>query len=103
MNLSDLQTKLIESARRIEPSSHVPYAFEKRVMHQLGARRPETVLGWWGDSLWRGAAACIAVTLVCAVWASRTPQPKPEPAADLSQELQSTVFASMNQPTEDAW
>ncbi len=103
MKLSDLQTKLIESARRIEPRSDVPYAFEKRIMHRLGSQRPESMWAGWGASLWRGAAACVAVTLVCAVWASRGPKPAPAPVADLSQELQSTVFASMNQPAEDAW
>jgi len=103
MKLSDLQTKLIGSARGIEPKSDVPYAFEKRIMHRLAARHPESIWVWWGASLWRGAVACLAVTLVCAAWAFQSPKPSAEPVADLAQQLQSTVFASMNQPAEDEW
>ena len=102
MKLNELQAKLIAAARLDTPKDNVPYAFEQRIMHRLAARRPESPWVWWNASLWRGAVACMAITAACAIWFSQAPK-TPEPTADLSQELQSTVFASMNQPTEDAW
>jgi len=40
MNASDLQTKLIEAARKEPPQDQVPYAFEKRIMAHLAGFLP---------------------------------------------------------------
>ena len=102
MKLSEFEAKLLRAARQAQPGAHVPYAFEKRIMARLAARRPESPWVWWSVSLWRGAAACAIVTVLCATWSCLTPKPPATPpVADLSQEFQSAVFASMTQPTED--
>jgi anti-sigma-K factor RskA len=102
MNLSQLQTKLLGAARRNPPLDAVPYAFEKRVMHRLAARHPESALVWWGASLWRGAIACMAITLLCGLWAASVHKAPADTAANtnFSQDLQTTLFASMDQPGE---
>ncbi|HWD19557.1 MAG TPA: hypothetical protein VHB20_09770 [Verrucomicrobiae bacterium] len=103
MNLSDLQTKLLRAARQAPPRDTVPYAFEKRIMHRLASAAPENPWAAWGSSLWRGALACMAVTILCAVWSYSGSRPAPVASTDFSQDLQSVVFASMGQPSEDAW
>ena len=57
MNLSELQNKLLDAARRTPPADHVPYAFERRIMARLtAAPRPNEWLAWT-RALWFGAAA----------------------------------------------
>jgi len=103
MNLNHLQNRLLQAARKNPPSDAPPYAFERRIMNRLAARRPETALDWWSVSLWRGAVACVAVTLLCGVWSYTAPKQSNPPTGDFSQELSSTVFASMDQPGEGDW
>jgi len=103
MNLSDLQAKLLRVARANPPDAAVPYAFEKRIMARIASPRPESAWALWGVSLWRGAVACMAVTLLCAFWAYSSAQRQTESAANFSQSLEATVFASMDQPVEDSW
>jgi hypothetical protein len=71
MNLENLRTKLIASARSNVPSEGVPYAFEKRVMARLRDRRAEDLWSLWAKGLWKGAVACAAVTalsILVTVW-----------------------------------
>jgi len=103
MKLSDLQTKLLRAARQSPPAASVPYAFEKRIMHRLSARQPDSALAMWGAALWRGAIACVALTLLCGVWSYAAQKRQIDAANDFSQELQSTVFASMDQQGEVDW
>ena len=58
MNIVELQRKLIAVARANPPGDRVPYAFEKRVMACLAARRALDRGAFWVRALWRGAAAC---------------------------------------------
>ena len=72
MNLENLRTKLIAAARRNPPREDVPYAFEKRIMARLGSRPIEDAWSLWATGLWKGAAACAAITaisIVLSVWA----------------------------------
>jgi hypothetical protein len=103
MNLNQLQNRLLRAARQNPPSTDAPYAFEKRIMSHLAARPPESAWAWWGASLWRGAVACMAITLLCGVWSYTSHPRQSEAANDFSQELETTVFASMNQPGEGDW
>jgi len=103
MNLSDLQKRLLRAARENPPSDAAPYAFEKRVMSHLAARQPESAWAWWGSALWRGAVACVAITLLCGVWSYTSYRRPAETATNFSQDLESTVFASMSQPGEGDW
>jgi hypothetical protein len=71
MNLENLRAKLIAAARDNPPSDNVPYAFGKRVLARLAGRPAEDLFGIWGSALWKGAAACAAVTaisVVLSVW-----------------------------------
>ncbi len=97
MRLNDLQNKLIASARRQSPDDRVPYAFEKRVMAHLASRRQDH---WavWTEGLWRAAASCVAVAIVCGVISFMAPQASDNGNGDLSQDFQNTLLASADQP-----
>ena len=78
------------------PSDKVPYAFEKRVMASLHTAPPADAWLLWGKALWRGAAACVAITVLLSVW-STWPANNSEPVT-----LESAVFAAAEEPL-DAW
>ena len=93
MKLTALETKLLAAARVAEPSSHVPYAFEKRIMERL--RKPVQADHWsvWGQALWRAAAPCVAIMLLFTAWTVLSPSTAPTDG-DIGQELENTVMAS---------
>jgi len=71
MNLENLRTKLISAARHLPGNESVPYLFEKRVMARISEKPPEDPWHLWGNALWKGAAACAALTavsLLLTVW-----------------------------------
>jgi len=103
MNLDQLQNKLLRAARGTSSSDAVPYAFEQRIMHRLTSRQPESAAALWGSALWRGALACVALTMICGVWSYASRPAPADTAANFSQDFQATVFASMNQPGEGDW
>ena len=102
MNVRDLETKLIDAARKEPPNDHVPYAFEKRVMAQIASTRPLNDWALWGPSLWRAALSCVAITFLCGVWSLAVMHNR-ETAQSFSQDFETTVFASLNQHVEDSW
>jgi hypothetical protein len=94
MNLNYLHDKLIASARRQAPDERVPYAFEKRVMAHIASR---TVDYWaaWTHGLWRAAASCVVVAVVCGAFSDLAPQASDNSGnGDLSQDFQNTLLAS---------
>ncbi len=93
MNLDQLQKKLFAAARANPPSDQVPYAFEKRILARLASRRVQDAPSQWGAALWRGAAACVAVTVLLGVW-SFSGFSRPHSGANLSQDLEHTLLAS---------
>lgn len=98
MDHEHLRKKLVAAARRNPPSDDVPYAFEKRVMARLSSGGVEDSLSLWGCALWKGAAACAALTaisIVLSVWSFG-------PAHDASAEFEAVVLAGADQMTE-AW
>ncbi len=101
MNLAQLKTKLIAAARANPPSQHVPYAFEKRILARLAACPGLDHWELWGRALWRAAAPCLAIMLVLGAWSLFGPQ-RNTPATDLSQQLEQTLLASVDQdqPTD---
>jgi hypothetical protein len=103
MNLADLERKLIAAARAHPPSDRVPYVFEKRILARLAAR--PLADGWelWGRALWRAAAPCVAIMLLLGAW-SFFSQGR-APATDLSQDLEQTLLAAVDQdqPADSAW
>ena len=93
MNLSQLEQKLIAAARLNPPGEEVPYAFETRVMARLKSLPQADEWLWWSRALWRGAAVCVSVALLCGVWSffplhsSRSPNG----GADLEEAVLATV------------
>jgi len=104
MNLAQLERKLIAAARANPPSSRVPYAFEKRIMAQLAARPALDDWALWGRALWRAAAPCVAIMLLLGAWSLFDLQGS-TPTNDLSQQLEQTLLASVDQdqPADSAW
>jgi hypothetical protein len=102
MNASDLQTKLIEAARKEPPQDQVPYAFEKRIMARLAGLSPLNSWALWGRPLWRAALSCVAITLLCGIW-SMASAPKADTADSFAQAFERAVFASADQHLEDIW
>ena len=104
MNLAELERKLMAAARANPPSDRVPYAFEKRIMARLAAR--PLADGWelWGRALWRAAGPCVAIMLLLGAWSFFTPQAG-TPSTDLSQALEQTLLAAVDQdqPADSAW
>ena len=104
MNLAQLERKLIAAARANPPSSRVPYAFEQRIMAQLAARPAFDDCALWGRALWRAAAPCVAIMLLLGAWSLFDLQGS-TPTNDLSQQLEQTLLASVDQdqPADSAW
>jgi hypothetical protein len=97
MNLTELQKKLIAAARANVPGDHVPYAFEKRVTALLAARVAPQNLNLWVCGLWRAAVSCVAITLLFGAWAVFNPTTSTSTTDDLSQNLDNTLLASVDQ------
>jgi hypothetical protein len=72
MNLENLRTKLIAAARHDAPADDVPYAFEKRIQARIRNQPIEDIWSLWANGLWKGAAACAAISaisIVLSLWA----------------------------------
>jgi hypothetical protein len=65
MNLEHLRTKLISAARHKAVDESVPYLFENRFMARIASKPAEDPWRVWGNALWKGAAACAALTALC--------------------------------------
>jgi hypothetical protein len=102
MKPSELQTKLIEAARREPLQDRVPYAFEKRIMARLAGLVPLNPWALWGRTLWRAALSCVAITLLCGLW-SMSAAPKGENSDSFAQAFERAIFASSDQHLEDIW
>ncbi|MGZ4962583.1 MAG: hypothetical protein ACXWDN_16005 [Limisphaerales bacterium] len=100
MNLEALQTKLMSVAKANPPSQNVPYCFEKRVMANLRGHSPLNVWALWAQPLWRAALSCVAITMLCGVWSFSNMATTD--SGDLSQDLETAVYAGLNQHVEDA-
>ena len=96
MNLGPLERKLIAAARANPPSDRVPYAFEKRIMARLATRPVVDDWALWARALWRAAAPCVAIMLVLGAWSFFAP-PASTSANDLSQDLEKTLLAAVDQ------
>jgi len=73
MNLAELHGKLIAAGRLHKPDDRVPYAFEKRIMALIAERKTVDKWVFWTRGLWRAAASCVAVAVVCGVGAIGPP------------------------------
>jgi hypothetical protein len=96
MNLAELERKLIAAARANTPSDCVPYAFEKRILACLAAQPVLNRWDLWGRALWRAAAPCVAIMLLLGAWSLFAPRLN-TPTNDLSQQLEQTLLAAVDQ------
>ncbi len=96
MNLPELQKKLIAAARLNPPDVRVPYAFEKRVTALIAARSVADRWVFWTRGLWRAAASCVAVAVICGAVSLFMPA-RSDNSNDLSQEFENTLLASVDQ------
>ncbi len=94
-----MQNKLLAAARANPPSDAVPYAFEKRVMARLQTLPAQDTLLQYGQALWRGAMACVAVALLSSAWALLPLKN----STDLAQDLEHTVLASVADSENSSW
>jgi hypothetical protein len=102
MNLNELHAKLIAAARKHPPGEQVPYAFEKRIVSRLSAPPAPNVWALWGRPLWHAAISCVAITVLCGLWAYNS-RPNTDDAGNFSQDFEAAVFAPMSEQFEDAW
>jgi len=104
MNLAELERRLIAVARANPPSDRVPYAFETRIMALLAARPVADGWALWAGALWRGAALCVTIMALLGAW-SWLAAPGGTPANDLSQALEQTLLAAVDQdqPADSTW
>ena len=103
MKQSALETKLLAAARAARPDERVPYAFEKRIMARLADVQPLDLAALWGRALWRGALACVAMTLIISgAWALQQHQTTTALGTDFSQDFESAVLVMADQP-HDSW
>jgi hypothetical protein len=97
MNLVELQKKLIAAARVGAPDDRVPYAFEKRITALLASRAAVQKLDLWVYGLWRAAVSCAVIAVVCGAIALFAPATTSDANGDLSQNLDNTLLASVDQ------
>ncbi len=91
-----LLSKLLAAARTRPPSDRVPYAFEQRILARLKEQSRLDEWAVWARALWRGAALCLMITLLLSAWSLLT-STGTAPTTDLSQELDNTVLAAVDQ------
>jgi hypothetical protein len=99
MNVVDLEKKLIEAARHEKPSDKVPYAFEKRIMAFLEPLPTPDCWGLWAGALWRATVPCLILMLLLTVW-SFVPAGNPSSSSNLSQDMDNTVLAAIDQTAD---
>lgn len=102
MNLDELHNKLIAIARTNPPSEQVPYAFEKRIMTRLAAMPIMDEWSFWAKGLWRAVAPCVGIMMLLCAWSAFFASTR-APASDLSQEIDNTVMAAVDQEPPADW
>lgn len=95
MNVTELERKLIAAARANAPDDRVPYAFEKRIIALLPGVKSTDNTALWVRGLWQAAVSCVVVAVLCGAWAFYNPGSNS--GEDLSQNLETTLLASVDQ------
>lgn len=95
MDSAKLQRKLMAAARLDPVSDHVPLAFEGRLMRRLREHPPLDLVGLWAQSLWKAAAVCVGVSVLCGIWSLATLAHKDAVT------LETAVFSMAEQMAED--
>ena len=95
MNVTELERKLMAAARANAPDDGVPYAFEKRIIALLPGMKPTDNTALWVRGLWQSAVSCVVVAVLSGAWAFFNPGSNS--GEDLSQNLETTLLASVDQ------
>ena len=103
MNLDRVQHELIAAARVHPPSERVPFGFEQRIMARVRALQVPDEWAQWARALWNAAAPCVVIMILMSAWSLFTPatppaNSNPPPPADLTQALEKTLLAAVDQP-----
>lgn len=98
MNLAELERKLIAAARAETPSDAVPYAFEKRILAHITSQPATDHALIWARALWRGAASCVAATLLLSAWTFFDSGNRAN--GELDQDFERTVLAAVDQEVD---
>jgi hypothetical protein len=103
MNLDRIQHELIAAARAHAPSERVPFGFEQRIMARVRALQVPDEWTQWARALWNAAAPCVVIMILMSAWSLFTPatppaNPSPTAPADLTQALENTLLAAVDQP-----
>jgi len=96
MDLAELHKKLMAAARADAPRDQVPYAFEKRITALIASRVAPDNVALWVRGIWRAAASCVAVSVVCGAFSLLLPAAA-DNRSDLSQDFENTLLASVDQ------
>ncbi len=102
MNPAELHRKMIAIARQNPPSDRVPLAFEKRIMALVREGLARDPWELWAGALWRGAMACVVVTLLFSAISLLVPR-SGSTSNDLSQDFETTMLASVDQDTDSGF
>ncbi|MEY4387292.1 MAG: hypothetical protein RLY20_2575 [Verrucomicrobiota bacterium] len=100
MKPGKLERKLLAAAKAHPPSDAVPYAFEQRIMTALLRAPVPDAWAVWAGALWRAAAPCIAVAILCSVWTMVAPKHSDTASNNLSDDLEQTVLAAVTQEAD---
>lgn len=96
MNLVELQKRLTNAARLQPADDRVPYAFEKRVMALVAARKAGNSAAFWARGLWRAAISCVILAVLLGAVSLMTPASSRD-NQDLSQDFENALLASVDQ------
>ena len=96
MNLDELRQKLLKTARSAPSSEAVPYAFEKRIAARIRSISAFDTVAQWAGGLWRAAVPCILLAVLLGAWSTWKPS-SITPSTDLSQEIDNTLLAGIEQ------
>jgi hypothetical protein len=89
-----IRQRLLAAGRSLPPADHVPYAFEKRIMAQLGRAKALEPWLFWNQILWRCAGPCVALTLLVGALAWWGPG-SIQASDSLTVDLETVVYAPL--------
>jgi len=101
MKHEQLRRHLINAGRHAKPDTRVPFAFEKRIMAQLGKARSLDPWLLWNRILWRCAAPCVAFTLLAGAFTWLGPSHN-QSSDSLTADLETVVYAPLV-TTQEVW
>jgi hypothetical protein len=94
----EVEKRLLAAARACPPDDRVPVAFEQRIMAWLRSGRAHDPWASWAASLWRAAAPCLGLMVLCG--AAMLVVDLSNPAESHDDDLETAVYAAVDTPAE---